>query len=265
MFQLSVCAETVFCELPFVERARRIAAEGFCVDLWRWVNCDVDALAAESSVRVSSFSGYVAGSLVHPDGLPKFLEGIEQTLAVARKLDCHDLVLSTGEIDHQGRVVHAVAANPITRWITAYKGLSQIAEFAEKHNVTYHLEPLNTKLDHPGYPLERVEDAVCLIDEVGSPRIRLLLDVYHVQIQEGNVTQVIRDCRGRIGYVHVADVPGRHEPGTGEINYPHVARSLCDVGYRGTVAMEAYPEGNPQCALGRFREVFESVGQAPRA
>jgi hydroxypyruvate isomerase len=256
MPRLSVCAETVFCELPLVERARRIAAEGFGVDFWRWVDCDVDALAAEPSVRISSFSGYVGGSLVHPDGLSTFLEGIEQTLAVARKLNCRDLVLSTGEINHQGRVVHAIAANPITRWITAYKGLCQIAELAEKHGVTYHLEPLNTKLDHAGYPLEQVEDAACLVDEVGSPRIRLLLDVYHVQIQEGNVTHVIRDYGDRIGYVHVADVPGRHEPGTGEINYLHVAQALADVGYRGTVAMEAFPQGDTQRALERFRQVF---------
>ena len=259
MFELSVCAETLFRELPFVERARRIAAQGFAVDFWRWIDHDVDTLAADPTIRTSSFTGYIAGSLVHPDALATFLDGIERTLPVARKLRCRDLVLSTGEIDNQGRIVHAIADHPITRWITAYKGLCRVAGLAEKHDVTYHLEPLNTKLDHAGYPLALVEDAVRLLDEVGSPRIRLLLDVHHTQIQEGNVTQVIRDYGDRVGYVHVADVPGRHEPGTGEINYPHVVRALREVGYHGAVAMEAFPQADPIAAMTRFREIFESV------
>jgi hydroxypyruvate isomerase len=258
MFQLAVCAETVFGDLPFVERARRIAAQGFAVDFWRWTEHDVEALAGDPTIRVSSFTGYIAGSMVHPDGLETFLEGIVRTVPIARKLRCRDLVLSTGEIDNQGRIVHLIAASAITRWITAYKGLCQIADLAEKHDLTYHLEPLNTKLDHAGYPLALVEDAARLIDEVGSPRIKLLLDIYHTQIQEGNVTQVIRDFGDRVGYVHVADVPGRHEPGTGEINYPHVVRALRDVGYRGTVAMEASPLGDPMQAMTRFRQLFGS-------
>jgi len=159
MFQLSVCAETVFCDLPLVERARKIAAAGFTVDCWRLSEEDVRALAAEPSVRVRSLTGYATGSLVHPDGLATFLRGVEETLPLAQRLGCRDLVLSTGEIDHRGRIVHAIADHPITRWITAYKGLCQIAELAEAHDVTYHLEPLNTKVDHAGYPLPRVEDA----------------------------------------------------------------------------------------------------------
>ncbi len=249
----------MFRDLPLAERARKIAAEGFAVDFWRWNEHDVHALADAvngSSVRINSFSGYTLGSLVHPDGLATFLRGVEETLPVAQRLGCRELVLSTGEIDNQSRVVHAIAANPITRWITAYKGLCRIAELAERHDVTYHLEPLNTKVDHAGYPLARVEDALCLIDEVGSPRIKLLADVYHVQIEEGNVCQVLRGCGQHLGYVHVADVPGRHEPGTGEINYPHVAHTLREIGYRGSIALEAFPAGDPYLAMRRFREAF---------
>ncbi|HVC99414.1 MAG TPA: TIM barrel protein [Pirellulales bacterium] len=256
MFRLSICAETVFGDLPFELRLKEIAAAGFLVDFWRWIGHDVERIAAEPGVQISSFTGYIAGSLVHPDGLDTFLDGVEQTLAVAAKLRCRELVLSTGEIDDQGQVVHRIAAHPATRWITAYKGLCRIAEMAEEHDVTYSLEPLNTKHDHRGYPLPHAEDAVRLIEAVGSRRIRLLLDVYHTQIEEGNVTQVIRDFGEFLGYVHVADVPGRHEPGTGEINYPHVVRALREVGYDGAVALEAYPAGNSHQAMSRFREVF---------
>ncbi len=256
MFRLSICAETFFCDLPFVERVRRIASAGFLVDFWRWTRGDVDAIAADPSIRIGGFTGYTVGSLVHPDGLETFLDGVRQTVPVAKTLRCRELVLSTGEIDHSGKVVHAIAPNPITRWITAYKGLCRIAELAEKHDLIYNLEPLNTKRDHGGYPLSRVEDGARLIEEVGSPRIKLLLDIYHTQVEEGNVTQVIRDFGKFVGYVHVADVPGRHEPGTGEINYPYVARALGEVGYDGVVGLEAYPKDDPDRAMNRFREIF---------
>jgi hydroxypyruvate isomerase len=141
-------------------------------------------------------------------------------------------------------------------WITAYRALSRLAELAEEHGVTYHLEHLNTRLDHPGFPLARVEDAVRLVEQVGSPRIRLLLDVYHAQVQEGNLLETIRAAAPFAGHVHVADVPGRHEPGTGEINYAAVATALHETGYQGVVALEAYPRDDAETALERFRAAF---------
>src|SRR5206468_2904809 len=126
MFQLSVCAETLFRELPLAQRAKEIARAGFLVGFWAW----------------------------------------------------------------QDRGLEAIAAHPATRWITAYKALCQVAELAEKYGVVYNLEQLNTKVDHAGYPLRYAEDVVRLLEQVGSPRIKLLLDIYHVQIEEGNVIQV---------------------------------------------------------------------------
>ena len=162
MFPLAVSADTTFLDRPFLERCREIARAGFGVDFWLWTGreADLEAVAADPGVRVSSFSGYLGGSLVHPDGLQTFLDGVQKTLPVARKLRCRDLVLSTGEINNKGQVVHPIAAHPVTRWVTAYRGLCQLAEWAEKHDVVYSLENLNTKVDHPGYPLPRVEDAV---------------------------------------------------------------------------------------------------------
>ena len=95
-----------------------------------------------------------------------------------------------------------------------------------------------------------------MIRQVNSPRIRLLVDVYHAQVEEGNVVQAIRDHREIIGHVHVADVPGRHEPGTGEIHYPRVAAALREIAYSGTVGLEAFPESDSHLALERFRQVF---------
>ena len=256
MFRLSVCADTLFRDLPFEQRVQEISRAGFLVEFWGWQGHDIDAIAADPNVQIGVFSGSIGGSLVHPDGLETYLDGVESSIAVAQKLGCRNMILLTGELEYDGTVIHPVASHPATMWITAYKGLCQVAELAEKHDVVYSLEVLNTKVDHAGYALNRVEDGVRLLKEVDNPRIKLLLDLYHVQIEEGNLTQAIRDYAGDIGHIHVADVPGRHEPGTGEINYRHVAQALHEVGYEGAVGLEAFAQSDDHKAMARFREVF---------
>jgi hydroxypyruvate isomerase len=253
---LSVCADTVFLRLPFAERVKKIAAKGFAVEFWNWKNRDIDSIAADPAIHISGFTGYLKGSIVHPDGAEEFLAGVQDSLAVAARLRCKTLFISSGELDGRGQVAHAIARHPATKWITAYKTLCRVAELAEKHDVTFALEHLNTKVDHPGFPFAQVDDALNLLIEVGSPRIKLLLDVYHAQIEEGNLVELIRKCRGQIGHVHIADVPGRHEPGRGEINYPRIAEVFREIGYEGVIGLEAFPLESDDEALDRFREVF---------
>lgn len=256
MFQLSVCADTVFLDLPVKQRIEAIVSAGFAVECWVWKDRDLDTLVRDQGVEITSLPAATQGSIVHPDGVQEFLDSARETLDMAEKLGCRNLGLVTGVIGPDGKSAHPIAEHPATRWITAYRSLCQLADWAEQYNVTYNLEALNVKVDHGGYPLTQVEDAVRLIEQVGSPRIRVLLDIYHLQIQEGNVIQVMRDYWDHIGYVHVADVPGRHEPGTGEINYPKIVATLNELGYQGVVGMEAFPEGNDRKALERFRKIF---------
>jgi len=256
MYCLSVCADTMFLNLPFVERARKIASGGFLVEFWNWAGRDIDALANDQEIRISAFTGYTKGSMLHPDGVEEFLAGIQESLGIAKRLGCTSLFLSPGELDNRGQVVHKIAGHPATKWITAFKTLCRIAELAEKENVHYNLEHLNTKVDHPGFSFSRVEDVIALLAQVGSPRIKLLLDVYHAQIEEGNLVTIIRQCKGQIGHVHVADVPGRHEPGTGEINFRRIADTFREIEYDGVIGLEAYPENGEARAIERFREVF---------
>jgi hydroxypyruvate isomerase len=256
MYSLSVCADTLFLSLPFVERVNRIAAKGFAVEFWNWKDRDIETIAADSATRISGFTGYLRGSIVHPGKTEEFLAGIRESLPIAARLRCKTLFISSGELDSRGQVAHAIASHPATRWITAYKTLCRVAELAEKDDVTYALEHLNTKIDHPGFPFARVEDSLNLLVEVGSPRIKLLLDVYHAQIEEGSLIETIRKCRGHIGHVHIADVPGRHEPGTGEINYPRIAEVFREIGYDGVIGLEAFPQASDDEAMNRFREVF---------
>src|SRR6266513_3870293 len=142
-------------------------------------------------------------------------------------------------------------------WLAAARTLDRIAELGERAGVTFCLENLNTAVDHPGVPFARAADTITLVEAVGHPRVRLMLDLYHAQIGEGNLIELVRRAGPLIGEIQVADVPGRHEPGSGEINYPAVAAALENMGYQGTVGLEAWAsDGDSDRALARFRAAF---------
>jgi hydroxypyruvate isomerase len=259
MFRLSVCADTIFLDLPLEERARNIAKAGFLVEFWGWKGRNLDILSSDPTIQVCGFSGTQGGSCVHPDGIADYVAGIAESTMVAKKLGASFLVVHGGELGHNGEVVHKISSNPATHWITAYKALSQLAKFGEENQITYTLEVLNTKVDHAGYSIHLIEDAVRLVKEVDSPHVKILFDIYHVQVEEGNVVELLQKYLPYIGHIHVADVPGRHEPGTGELNCRFVAEALRDAGYKGVVGLEAYPLEDSYQALDRFRAAFSNA------
>jgi hydroxypyruvate isomerase len=259
-FDLAVCAEMVFVDLPFEERVRRIDDLGFAVEIWDWRDKDIDALVA-AGATFSSMTGYAQGSLIDSDVDGMLLRGAEQAAEVAAKLGCPRLVV------HPVRLVDGQAAEPKFRatgemWLNARRNLGRLAELGERAGVTYCLENLNTVVDHPGVPLARAKDTLALVEAVDSPHVRMMLDLYHAQIGEGNLVALVERAGRAIGEVQVADVPGRCEPGTGEIYYPAVARALERIGYTGTVGLEAYASGDDTESLARFRAAFarEPVG-----
>ena len=257
MFQLSVCAETVFPEHPFIKRVKEILQAGFLVEFWNWQNHDIDELAKVPDLRIGTINGCGGGSILEPSLVDDYLKGVEENATVANKLDCRELIILAGELNEKDwSFKHSIVDLPDTKWITAHETLCRVADIAEKYDLIYSLENLNLKVDHPGYPLPHVEDSVKLVQEVGSPRLKILMDIYHMQVEEGNLIQNIRDYHEYIGYIHVADVPGRHEPGTGEINYPHVVQALRDVGYEGTIGLETFPLNDSREAMRSFRKIF---------
>src|SRR3712207_200292 len=253
-FPLAVCAEMVFLDLPSEERVRRIDGLGFGVEIWFPQGKDIEALAA-TGATFSSMAGYLHGNIVEPDAARTFLKTAEQTLDVAAELGCPRLVM------HPAELVEGKAAKPMFQvsgemWLTALRTLEKLAGLGERAGVTYCLENLNTLVDHPGVPLARAEDTLTLVEAVDSPHVRMMLDLYHAQIGEGNLIALVERADGAISEVQVADVPGRYEPGTGEIYYPAVARALRRIGYTGTVGLETYASGDDVQALERFRAAF---------
>jgi hydroxypyruvate isomerase len=141
-------------------------------------------------------------------------------------------------------------------WLAALRTLDRIAALGEEAGRVFTLENLNTAVDHPGTPFAKAAETLALVAAVDSPYLRMNLDLYHAQIGEGNLIHLIEQCLPYVGEIQVADVPGRMEPGTGEINYPAVARALERLGYTGVVGLEAWASNDPETALDRFRSAF---------
>jgi hydroxypyruvate isomerase len=252
--RLAVCAEMMFLDLPITERVKRIAEAGFDAEIWDWTRHDVEDLAATGAM-FSSMTGYIRGNF--GDGADELIRTAQESIAAAETLGCPRLNLHGTGLDGKGLPVVPGEDMPGPLWISAARTLARLGELAERAGVTFCLENLNTAVDHPGVPFARAADTIALVEAVGHPRVRLMLDLYHAQIGEGNLIELVRRAGPLIGEIQVADVPGRREPGTGEINYPAVAAALNEMGYSGTVGLEAWAaDGDSDRALARFRDAF---------
>lgn len=254
-FRLAVCAEMVFLDLPFVERVSRISDLGFEVEIWDWTNKDVDALVA-TGATFSSMTGYVTGTLADSDGAKEMLRTAELSLQVAERLNCPRLnVHGTGLDDRGLPVIPSDVVTP-AMWLTAARTLGRLGDLGAAAGRVFTLENLNTAVDHPGTPFATAADTMTLVEAVDNPHLRMNLDLYHAQIGEGNLIELVERALPYIGEIQVADVPGRREPGTGEIRYPAVATALDRIGYGGVVGLEAWASADSTAALQRFREAF---------
>lgn len=259
-YRLAASAEMLFLDLPFADRVRRIADAGFEVEIWDWTIKDIDALV-QTGARFSSMTGYIRGTLADDEGAEELLRSAEQSLGVAEQLDCPRLNVHGTGLDAQGLPVIPSEVVPPGMWLTAVRTLARLAELGERAGRVFTLENLNTAVDHPGTPFARAADTITLIEAVDSPHLRLNLDLYHAQIGEGNLVELVERALPLVGEIQVADVPGRCEPGTGEIHYPVVAAALERLGYTGVVALEGWASTDPATALQRFAHAF-SAGRA---
>ncbi len=257
-FTLAVSSEMVFLDLPPVERIRRITALGFQSEIWDWSRHDLDALVAlrDEGAVYSSMTGYLRGGLVEPTAVADLLATAEQSVEVAERLGIPRLNLHGTGLDGDGLPVVPVETVTGPMWLAARDTLARVADLGERHGVTFVLENLNLPVDHPGVPFALASDCLALVSAVDHPNLRMMLDLYHAQIGEGNLISLCRGALPWIGEIQVADVPGRCEPGTGEIAYAAVARALADMGYAGTIGLEAFASGDSEIALERFRDAF---------
>ncbi|WP_315771326.1 TIM barrel protein [Rhodococcoides kroppenstedtii] len=252
---LAASAEMLFTALPFAERVARIHDRGFAVEIWDWSTKDVEVLRA-TGATFTSMTGYLRGSLTDPDGIAELLTTAEESLRVAECLDCPSLNLHGTGLGPDGLPVVPVHTVTPDMWLTAADTLRRIAELGERAGRVFLLENLNTAVDHPGTPFARAADTAALVRAVDNPHLRMNLDLYHAQIGEGNLIASLTEHLPWVGEIQVADVPGRCEPGTGEIHYPAVAGALRALGYDGVVSLEGWARDDSDAALDAFASAF---------
>ena len=258
--QCAVCLEMLYGDLAFDEKVRRAAEHGFCgFEFWGWRDKnlpDLSQVLSETGSRITNFSGHRRGSPVSVEDRHIFLRDVADAAQTAVELSCPTLMILSNELGEGGRVVDAFSHLPAgEKHANMVQSLKRALDLIPRE-ITAVIEPLNTVLDHPGNYLSGMEEAVNIVAEVGDPRLQILADFYHLEMMGERTQEVVSRYGESIGYVHIADVPGRHEPGTGTIDWKAALRALRDSGYDGTVGFEYEPAEDSDRSLDRIAEVW---------
>lgn len=251
MARLSACIELIFSEYPFFERIAKVGEIGLpAVEFWFTGQNPDDAaaeedfyakigeMAAKANVAVSDFvvnspDGSITGSLVRREDRDDYLRRLEQVVKLAKLANCKTLITCSGNTVPDRTNDEQVEC--IIETLTA------AAPIVAAAGITLVLEPLNTLVDHEGYFLDSSALAAAIVREIGHPNVKMLYDVYHMQIMEGNIIHNIRQNMDIIGHFHSAGVPGRHELTSGELNYPDIIAEVDALPYDGYFGLEYAP------------------------
>ena len=266
MAKIAVCIEPFFADLPYAERLARISKLGFkYYEFWFLdKRFDGKALVTEAKnldqlAECNAKYGLTCTDFVfnHPDGgvvaalidkrdHGKLVDNLAGIIEKGRRVGVRSFISGSGNKVPGQRPEEAVA--------NMVAGLKACVPILEKHGATLLLEPWNTRVDHPNNFLDDPRLSVEVLKQVGSPAVKLLYDIYHMQIMAGDVTAFIRENIGYIGHFHAAGVPGRHEPDSGELNYPFILRELDRLGYQGCVGLEYWPTVDHAASLKRTKK-----------
>lgn len=255
MRQFSACIEWLFARDgdAFADRIRLAYAAGLdAVEFWRWTDKDLDAIAAaaaETGIAVSSIVAEPMIALTNPANKEAWLKGLRESAAVAQRLGAPVLIAQAGDdlpefsrAEQRAAIVAALSAG---------------ADILEGSAVRLGVEPLNTRIDHPGYYLSSTMEGLDIVDEVGRPEIGIVYDLYHSAVMGEDTREVVGDRIDRIVHIHIADHPGRNDPGTGHIDLAKRLDWLYVQGYRGRVGLEYKPAMQDPAAV---RAVVKSLG-----
>jgi hydroxypyruvate isomerase len=258
-----ICLEPLYPGLTITEKIAHVAGAGFdTVEFWNWRDKSIPELLAgcqQHHVQVSNFAGHRAGSAIAADTHAELLADISGALAAARQLGCRKLMLTTNALNSDGSVVDSYAQIPdAQKYENTLAALRKILAAAPE-DIHFVLEPLNIVVDHPGYYLTDMKTAVALVHEIGSPRLQVLCDLYHLGMMGYDPEQIVSDYCADIGHFHIADFPGRHEPGTGSANWLSILLRIQQMGYTGTVGFEYYPQGDSDESLNRVRALWQRL------
>ncbi|MBS1190134.1 MAG: hyi [Rhodocyclaceae bacterium] len=243
----------LFTEVPFPERFARAAAAGFRgveymspydhspESVAGWLR-DAGLQQVLFNLPAGDWGAGERGMACQPGREAEFRESVELAFTYARALDCRRIHCLSGlrpaGVD-EARLRAAYVAN--LRWA---------ADRVAGSGIRLLIEPINSRVDMPGYWLDTPAKAFELLTEIDRPNVAVQFDIYHAQVMEGDLARTIETHLGSIGHFQIADNPGRHEPGSGEINYPYLFALLDRLGYDGWVGCEYKPKAGTEVGLG---------------
>jgi hydroxypyruvate isomerase len=262
-FSLSVMLWTVYHDLPFPQRLEKVAEAGYhAVELVEefkdWKKQDfADARSKKRELRIE-FDGTTGVWLPLADANARdpFLQALREFIPTMRELECTRLIMQTGD-----KIPGISAAEMHANCIETLK---RGGDIAAENNIELFIENIDPE-ENPKYFLTASAEGFEIVRSVGNPHVKFLYDFFHEQIAAGNLIAKLEKNVDLVGLAHVADVPGRHHPGTGEINYPNIFRKLAELGYSRYVAMEFKPLGDPVKELREARELAISSARSVRA
>jgi hydroxypyruvate isomerase len=267
-FKLSVMLWTVFNNLPFEQRLEKVAEAGYRnVELVgeydKWTDDDfkrANAKRKNLGITFDCTAGLKHG-VANPEQREALLAELRRALPIMERLECPSMILLSGN-----RIPGMPRESQHESCIETLKAAASVVEGKSIHGepVRVLLETIDPE-ENAQYFLTEVAEALDVVKTVGHPQVQLLFDFFHEQVAAGNLIAKLEKAIQHLGLVHIADVPGRHEPGTGEINYENIFRKLAELNYSGTVAMEFHPSGDPVLQLRAARDMALQAGmKGPR-
>lgn len=267
-FQLSVMLWTVFTDLPFEQRLEKVAEAGYrnvelVGEYAKWTEDQfqrANRKRKELGITFDCTAGLKHGVSI-PEQREPLLAELRQVLPIMEQIDCPSMILLSGnripelsrEAQHQSSIDTLKAAAALVE-----------GKSINGKPVRLLLETIDPE-ENPRYYLTEIVEALEVVEAVGHPQVQLLYDFYHEQITAGNLIRKLEKSIRNLGLVHIADVPGRHEPGTGEINYQNIFRKLAELNYTGVAAMEFHPSGDPVMQLRAARDMALRAGSGALA
>src|SRR6266496_1158566 len=263
-FKLSVMLWTVFRDLPFEQRLEKVAEAGYSnVELVgeysKWTEDEFtrfNAKRKELGITFDCTAG-LKHSLCNPEDRAALVNDLRDTLPIMAKIDCPTMIILSGN--------KVPGLSPEAHHQSCIDTLKAAAAAVEGKTINHQpvrllLETIDP-LENPKIFLTHIDEALEIVKAVNHPQVQLLYDFFHEQIAAGNLIAKLEQALPHLALVHVADVPGRHEPGTGEVNYENILRKLTELNYQGMVAMEFLPTSDPVGKLRTAREMALRVAQ----
>jgi hydroxypyruvate isomerase len=232
----SVCIDAVFEGLPAVEAIEVVRNSGITAfEFWGWWDRDlaeIESATDDTEMEISACCTKFV-SLVDANLREQYLEGLEASIQAAQRLHCKTLISQVGD------AVPGLSRSE--QHASLVDGLREAAPMLESSGITLVIEPLNELIDHAGYYLVRSDEAFQIIDEVNCPNVKVVFDIYHQQISEGQLIANIKANIDKIAHFHAAGNPGRNELTSGELHYPSIFDAIRDCDFDGYVGLEYWP------------------------